>query len=67
MGIIEMEEWEKNSCKNIGNALIFKFSGILIAFHLVTILYCLHVHNMYVYHNFFKNGIQGNASEVRQK
>ena len=36
MRIIEMVEWERNTCKDIGNVLIFMIGGMLIA-------YCLHV------------------------
>lgn len=40
---MEMVEWERNTYRKIGNVLIFKFSGILIAIHLVTILYSMYI------------------------
>lgn len=39
--IIEMVEWERNTCKDIGNVLIFMIGGMLIA-------YCLHAYLVYV-------------------
>lgn len=53
MGIIEMVQWERSTCRDIGGVLIFMFSGVLIAIHSVALLYCLRIHNRYTYQDYF--------------
>lgn len=38
MRIIEMVEWERNTCEDIGNILIFMIGDMLIAYYLTCII-----------------------------
>lgn len=53
MEITKMVKWERNTCKDVGIVLIFMFSCVLVAVHLVTILYCLCIQKMCVYRDYF--------------
>lgn len=53
MEITKMVKWERNTCKDVGIVLIFMFSCVLVAVHLVTTLYCLYIQKMCVYRDYF--------------